>query len=94
MKGLPLSLRTELLFHVYKETIRKVKFILLHYLHTYNVRIYLRMQITLFKDVELAFIKLVSRYCKPVFIPKDEFIIKTGDICPLVSVRIYVCIYT
>ena len=40
---------------------------------------------TLFKDVELSFIKLVSRYCKPVFIPKDEFIIKMDDICPLVS---------
>ena len=42
MKGLPLSLRTELLFHVYKETIRKVKFIYVHsyYLHTFNVYIY------------------------------------------------------
>ena len=42
-------------------------------------------QVVLFQDVEPAFIKLVSRYCKPVFIPKDEYIILKGDICPLVS---------
>ena len=50
-------------------------------------------QVLLFKDAELAFIKLVSRYCKPVFIPKDEYIIVKGDICPLVSNVQYVCIY-
>ena len=40
---------------------------------------------SLFQDAEISFIKLISRYCKPVFIPKDEFIIKKGDSSPSVS---------
>jgi len=45
-------------------------------------------KVPLFQDAELSFIKLVSRYCKPVFIPKDEFIIKKGDNSPLVSLNL------
>ena len=46
------------------------------------------LKVSLFQDADVSFIKLISHYCKPVFIPKDEFIIKKGDNSPSVSLII------